>query len=101
MATLIEDQGNADRQETNFYFYSEEEGGYFPNPPPAWIQPLRDRLPGFLDATHPVQVLSDPPEKANIFLETWTPPATVFLFGAGHVSRPYAGWPKWSASGSW
>ena len=33
-ATLIEDQGSADRQDTKFFFYSEEEGGYFPHPPP-------------------------------------------------------------------
>lgn len=87
LATLIEDQGNADRQDTNFYFYSEEEG-YFPNPPPAWIQSLRDRLSAFLNSDPPVQLLTDPSGKGKIFLETWTPPVTVFLFGAGHVSRP-------------
>jgi len=86
--TLIEDQGSADRQGTHFFFYSEEEGGYFPNPPPAWIQPLRDRLAAFLTNDPPVQLLTDPSGKAKLFLETWTPPATVFLFGAGHVSRP-------------
>ena len=86
LATLIEDQGSADRQDTNF-FYSEEEG-YFPNPPPAWIQPLRDRLSAFLNNDPPVQLLTDPSGKGRIFLETWTPPVTVFLFGAGHVSRP-------------
>ena len=88
LATLIEDQGSADRQDTNFFFYSEEEGGYFPNPPPAWIQPLRDRLSAFLNSDPPVQLLTDPSGKGKLFLETWTPPVTVFLFGAGHVSRP-------------
>ncbi len=87
-ATLIEDQGSADRQDTNFFFYSEKEGGYFPNPPPTWIQPLRDRLSYFLHNDPPVQVLTDPSGGPKLFLETWTPPATVFLFGAGHVSRP-------------
>ncbi|HSO71326.1 MAG TPA: XdhC/CoxI family protein [Thermodesulfobacteriota bacterium] len=87
-ATLIEDHGSPDRQDTKFFFYSEAEGGYFPNPPPAWIEPLRDRLSVFLTNEPPVQVLTDPSGKAKFFLETWTPPATVFLFGAGHVSRP-------------
>ena len=88
LATLIEDQGSADWQETNFFFYSQEEGGYFPNPPPAWIQPLRDRLSTFLSNDPPVQLLTDPSGKGKLFLETRTPPVTVFLFGAGHVSRP-------------
>jgi len=87
-ATLLEVQGSADQQDTNFLFYSEQEGGYFPHPPPDWIQPFRDRLPAFLNNDPPVQVLSDPTGKAKIFLETWNPPVTVFLFGAGHVSRP-------------
>jgi xanthine dehydrogenase accessory factor len=86
--TLIEDQGSADRQDTKFFFYSEKEGGSFPNPPPAWIQPLWDRLSAFLKSDPPVQVLTDPSGKVKLFLETWTPPATVLLFGAGHVSRP-------------
>ncbi len=88
LVTRVEDQGRADREETKFLFYSEEEGGYFPNPPPAWIQPLRDRLSTFLNNDPPVQVLTEPTGKAKLFLETRTPPATVFLFGAGHVSRP-------------
>ncbi len=88
IATLIEEQGSADLQETNFFFYSEEDGGYFPNPPPAWIQPLRQRLSVLLNSDPPVQVLSDPSGKGKLFLEAWNPPATVFLFGAGHVSRP-------------
>jgi xanthine dehydrogenase accessory factor len=88
LATLLEDQGSADRQDTNFFFHSEEEGGYFPNPPPAWIQPLRERLPAFLNNDPAVQVLTDSSGTVKLFLETWTPPATVFLFGAGHVSRP-------------
>jgi xanthine dehydrogenase accessory factor len=86
--TLVEDQGSADREDTKFFFYSEEEGGHFPHPLPAWIQPHRDRLSAFLNNDPPVQVLTDPSGKVKIFLEIWTPPATVFLFGAGHVSRP-------------
>jgi xanthine dehydrogenase accessory factor len=87
-ATLVEDQGSADRPDTNFFFYSEKEGGYFPNPPPVWIQPLRDRLSAFLNNDPPVQLLTDSSGKGYLFLETRTPPTTVFLFGAGHVSRP-------------
>jgi xanthine/CO dehydrogenase XdhC/CoxF family maturation factor len=88
IATLIEDQGSADRQDTSFFFYSEEEGGYFPNPPPTWIQPFRNRLSAHLNNDPPFQILTELSGKGKIFLEIRTPPVTVFLFGAGHVSRP-------------
>jgi len=88
LATLLEDQGSADRLDTRFYFFSETKEGYFPDPPPAWIRPLWGRLSGFLETDQPVLAGSDTVGELNLFVEAWTPPATVFLFGAGHVSRP-------------
>ncbi|RPH87264.1 MAG: XdhC family protein, partial [Desulfobacteraceae bacterium] len=52
-ATLLEDQGSADQQDTHFLFYSEQEGGYFPpgldptlQGPPARFPKQRSTGPG-------------------------------------------------------
>jgi xanthine dehydrogenase accessory factor len=88
VATRLDLEGDADRAESKFIFHGAQAGGFFPDPPPVWIRPLWNRLPGLLDSDQPALAGSGPGEEANIFLELWTPPATLFLFGAGHISRP-------------
>jgi xanthine dehydrogenase accessory factor len=88
LATRLDIEGHADRADSKFFFHGAQAGEFFPDPPPAWIRPLWNRLPGFLDSDQPVLFGSGTGGETNIFLELWTPPATLFLFGAGHISRP-------------
>jgi xanthine dehydrogenase accessory factor len=88
VATHLDLEGDADSGASKFIFFEPQSGGFFPDPPPAWIGPLWNRLPGLLDSDQPTLSGSGPGGEPHIYWECWTPPATLFLFGAGHVSRP-------------
>lgn len=95
MVTGFDLESDADRGESKFIYYGAKEGEFSPDPPPDWVRPLWDRLPGFLDTLYPVVLVGNGPAgETNLFLEPWTPPATLFLFGAGHISRPLCGLAK-------
>lgn len=95
LITRFDLEGDTEQGASKFIYSGAAEGDFFPDPPPDWILPLWDRLPGFLEALDPVVLPgSDSAGKTKLFLEPWTPPATLFLFGAGHISRPLCGLAK-------
>ena len=95
MVTGLDLEGDAERGESKFIYSGTKEGEFFPDPPPDWMGPLWDRLPGFLNSLYPLFLAgSGPAGQTDLFLEPWTPPATLFLFGAGHISRPLCGLAK-------
>ena len=89
LASRIQDGLPSDAGGTKFLFTSGPIPTFFPSPPPDWVSPFLDRLSDHLQDPRPAAWLSQhgtPNDK--IFFEVLIPRATVYIFGAGHISRP-------------
>jgi xanthine dehydrogenase accessory factor len=89
LATRIGDGLPADRGDLKVLLPAGPDQPSFPASLPDWLAPHQKRLQEILGAG-PLDPASFRLENSDflIFIEPLKPPATVYLFGAGHISRP-------------
>jgi xanthine dehydrogenase accessory factor len=90
LATLLEDGLPAEGADAKVLLQADPEPSTFPSPVPDWLIPRQSRLTALLEeGLQEAPILWRPENSAEaIFLEPLKGAATVYLFGAGHISRP-------------